>query len=163
MFIKKRFVFLAGQLYARMCIMYMCINSTIYRKGEANGIIKRAKRGELRTRSIKILSARRGLSRRARPLTARRLFICSTLAFECRGEFLAGPSLCEADCLKEEIRRTKRDARRETEVSFFNTFIKILEPFLYLFPYFFQRVPRIFTLSPLPPFLAAIPFALLPL
>lgn len=78
------------------------INSTsIYRKGEANGIIKRAKRGELRTRSIKILSARRGLSRHARPLTARRLFICSTFAFERRGEFLTGPSLCEADCLKD--------------------------------------------------------------
>lgn len=43
------------------------INSTaIYRKSEVDGIIKRAKRGELRTRSIKILSARRGLSR---PLT----------------------------------------------------------------------------------------------
>lgn len=97
MFIRNSSVSPAGQLYT-----YARINSTgIYRKGEADDIIKRAKRGELRTRSIKILSARKGLSRRARPLTARRLFICSTLAFECRVEFLTGPSLCETDCLKD--------------------------------------------------------------
>lgn len=91
-------------------------------------------------------------------LTVRRFFICST--FQCQVEFLTEPRRCTRPTVWK-IRGTKRDA--ETEASFFSTFIKILASLLCFLSYFCRRVSRIFSLSPLSPFLAAIPFTLFPL
>lgn len=104
-----------------MRIIHAHINSPgIYRK--VDGIIKRAKRRELRTRSIKILSARRGLSCHAPPLKVRGFFYLLDTRVSARVEFLTEPRRCT----RPTVWKIRGGAQRPKPV-FFSTFIKILE------------------------------------